>query len=67
VRPAAPGAAGNVEIQHASGTGGAFATVTTVPVTSANGIFTTTVPNTGGLWRLRWNGLTSRQAEVSAK
>ena len=45
----------------------AFKTVQTVPVTSANGIFTASVPNSGGLWRLRWNGITSRQAEVSPK
>jgi hypothetical protein len=66
-RPADPGAVGNVEVQNAPSGSGAFQTVTTVPVTSANGTFTTTVPNTGGLWRLRWNGLTSRQAEVAPK
>jgi hypothetical protein len=38
-----------------------------VPVASANGIFTATVPNSGSLWRLSWNGFTSRQAEVSPK
>ncbi len=67
VRPADPGAAGNVVIENAASAGAAFNTVATVPVTSANGTFTTTVPNTGGLWRLRWNGLTSRQAEVAPK
>ena len=63
-RPADPGAAGNVEVQNATSAGGAFKTVATVPVTSANGTFTTTLPNSGGVWRLRWNGLTSRQAEA---
>ena len=66
-RPADPGAAGNVEIQNASQAGAAFQTVATVPVTSANGTFTADLPNTGGVWRLRWNGLTSRQAEVGDK
>ena len=36
-------------------------------MTSVNGTFTTKVPNSGGVWRLRWNGLTSRQAQVAAK
>ena len=36
-------------------------------MTSANGTFTAQVPNSGGLWRLSWNGLTSRQAEVAPK
>ena len=63
-RPADPGAAGNVEVQNATSAGGAFKTVATVPVTSANGTFTTDLPNSGGVWRLRWNGLTSRQAEA---
>ena len=47
--------------------GAAFTAVATVPVTSANGTFTTTVPNTGSgsSGGLRWNGLTSRQAEAN--
>ena len=36
-------------------------------MTSAKGTFTAAVPNSGGLWRLTWNGLASRQAEVSPK
>jgi hypothetical protein len=66
-RPADPGAAGTVEVQNASQAGGSFQTVATVPVTAANGTFTTELPNSGGVWRLRWNGLTSRTAEVGAK
>jgi hypothetical protein len=66
-RPAEAGAAGSVEIQNASQAGAAFSTVATVPVTTANGTFTAELPNSGGIWRLRWNGLTSRQAEVGAK
>ena len=66
-RPADPGAALQVDVQNAASAGASFQTVATVPVTSANGTFTVELPNTGGLWRLRWNGLTSRQAEVAAK
>jgi hypothetical protein len=25
------------------------------------------VPNQGGLWRLRWNGIVSREAEVAPR
>ena len=67
VRPAANGSAQSVDVQSATSAGAAFKTVQTVPVTSANGIFTVKVPNSGSLWRLSWNGLTSRQAEVSTK
>ena len=67
VRPADNGTAQTVDIQVAPRAGAAFKTVQTVPVTSANGIFTASVPNSGGLWRLTWNGITSRQAEVSPK
>jgi hypothetical protein len=66
-RPADPGAAGQVEIQSAASPGASFQTVQTVPVTSANGTFTAQVPRSGAVWRLRWNGLTSRQAEVAAR
>ena len=44
------------EIQRAASAGAAFETVATAPVTSANGTFTASVPNSGGIWRLRWNG-----------
>jgi hypothetical protein len=67
VRPADAGAAGSVEVQNAPTGSSAFKTVATVPVTSANGTFTAEVPDTGGVWRLVWNGLTSRQAEVASK
>ena len=65
VRPAVNGTAQTVTIQRAASAGAAFQTVATAAVTSANGIFTATVPNSGGIWRLRWNGLTSRQAQVA--
>jgi hypothetical protein len=67
VRPADAGAPVEVEIQHAASAGAAFATLQAVTVASANGTFTATVPNSGGLWRLRWNGLTSRQAQIAPK
>jgi hypothetical protein len=67
LRPAVNGAAETVEIQRAAAAGAAFQTVTTVPVTSANGTFTASVPNSGGIWRLRWGGLTSRQAQIAPK
>ena len=60
VRPADNGTAQTVDIQVASGAGAAFKTVQSVPVTSANGIFTAKVPNSGAVWRLAWNGITSR-------
>jgi hypothetical protein len=67
LRPADNGTAQAVDIQAAAAAGSAFRTVQTVPVTSANGIFTATVPNAGTVWRLSWNGATSRQAGVSAR
>ena len=47
VRPADNGTAQTVDIQVASGAGAAFKTVQSVPVTTANGIFTAKVPNSG--------------------
>ena len=67
VRPADNGAAQTVEIQRAASAGAAFQTVATAPVTSANGTFTATVPNSGGIWRLRWNGAHLAPGEVAAK
>lgn len=67
VRPAADSSQQTVQIQHAAGTGAAFQTVQTVTVSSLEGQFTTKVPNQGGLWRLRWNGIVSREAEVAPR
>ena len=67
VRPADNGAAVSVDIQAAAAAGSNFSTVQTVPVTSANGAFTVTLPRAGAVWRLRWNGMSSRDAEVAAK
>ncbi len=66
VRPADNGAAVSVDVQAAAA-GSTFSTVQTVPVTSANGAFTVTLPRAGSVWRLRWNGMISREAEVAAK
>jgi hypothetical protein len=67
VRPAPDGAALQVEIQHAASASAAFATVQTVPVSSLKGQFKVAVPGqSGGVWRLRWNSLTSRQAGVGS-
>ena len=53
----------SVDVQHASSAGSGFATVQTVPVSSLKGQFTVDLPDPGGgVWRLRWNNLTSRQA-----
>src|SRR4051794_25371321 len=67
LRPADNGTAQTVDIQVAASAGAPFKTVQSVAVSSANGIFTAKVPNSGTLWRLSWNGITSRQAEVSPK
>jgi hypothetical protein len=67
LRPAENGTPQTVDIQVASGAGSSFKTVQSVAVTSANGTFTASVPNSGTLWRLSWNGTTSREAEVSPK
>jgi hypothetical protein len=67
VRPAADSTPQTVEIQHAAGAGSAFQTVQTVTVSSKKGQFTQLVPNQGGLWRLRWNGIVSREAEVAPR
>jgi hypothetical protein len=67
VRPADDSTPQTVQIQHASGSGAAFQTVQSVTVSSLKGQFTTKVPNQGGLWRLRWNGIVSREAEVAPR
>jgi hypothetical protein len=54
-------------VQAAASENGAFSTVQTVPVTSANGTFAVQMPRSGEIWRLRWNGMSSREAEVAAK
>jgi hypothetical protein len=67
VRPADNGTALSVDVQAAAALGGSFTTVQTVAVTSANGTFAVKLPRAGAAWRLRWNGMSSREAEVAAK
>lgn len=67
VRPAENGTAQQVEVQAAASENGEFSTVQTVPVTSFNGTFVVKLPRAGSVWRLRWNGMSSRVAEVAAK
>jgi hypothetical protein len=67
VRPAADGAALSVDVQRAARPGAAFQTVQTVAVSSRKGQFKVPVANQGGVWRLRWNGLVSREAEVAPR
>jgi hypothetical protein len=65
VRTAPDGAALQVEVRHAASAGAAFGTVQTVAVSSLKGQFAVDVPNvSGGVWELRYGGLTSRQAGV---
>jgi hypothetical protein len=67
VRPAENSSALQVEVQAATSENASFSTVQTVPVTSANGTFVVQLPRAGKVWRLRWNGMSSRVAEVAAK
>jgi len=67
VRPAEDSAPLQVELQHAAGAGSAFQTVQVVAVKSRKGTFTVPVSIQGGLWRLRWNGIVSREAEVAPR
>jgi hypothetical protein len=67
VRPAADSAALSVDVQRAASAGSGFTTVQTVAVSSLKGQFTVDLPDPGGgVWRLRWNNLTSRQAGVGS-
>jgi hypothetical protein len=67
VRPAADSAVLSVDLQHATSAGSGFTTVQTVTVSSLKGQFTVDLPDPGGgVWRLRWNNLTSRQAGVGS-
>jgi hypothetical protein len=65
-RPAPNGEPTTVDVQNAP-SGDSFSTVASVPVTSANNTFTVKLPDTGGKWRLRWNGISSREAEASKR
>jgi len=66
VRPAADSTPQEVEIQ-VQAPGGAFETVQRVTVNSLKGHFLQTLPARPGVWRLRWNGLVSREAKASRR
>jgi hypothetical protein len=66
VRPAADSTPQEVEIQ-VQPPGGAFETVQRVTVSSLKGQFLQTLPARPGVWRLRWNGLVSREAKVARR
>jgi hypothetical protein len=66
VRPAADSTPQEVEIQ-VQAPGGAFETVRRVTVSSLKGHFLQRLPARPGIWRLRWNGLVSREAKVSRR
>jgi hypothetical protein len=67
VRPAPNGSAQTVAIQVRPPRGDAFATVRTVTVRSRRGHFLVRLRARPGVWRLQWNGLTSREARVSPR
>jgi hypothetical protein len=67
VRPAPDSTPQVVQIQSASRRGGAFATVKTLTVRSRKGQFLTRVARRAGVWRLVWNGLTSREATAARR
>jgi hypothetical protein len=67
VRPAPDSTPQVVLIQNRPPRGGAFTTVKTLTVRSRKGQFLTRVPKRAGVWRLQWNGLTSREALVAPR
>src|SRR5829696_7058037 len=67
VRPAADSTPQVVQIQHRPRRGGAFTTVKTVTVRSRKGQFLTRVRRQAGVYRLQWNGLTSREARAARR
>ena len=67
VRPAPAATPQVVQIQNRPPGGGAFTTVATLTVRSRRGQFLTRVPKRAGVWRLQWNGLTSRTARVAPR
>jgi hypothetical protein len=67
VRPAPDSTPQVVQIQNRPPSGGAFTTVKTLTVRSRKGQFLTRVPKRAGVWRLQWNGLSSREARVAPR
>jgi len=67
VRPAPDSTPQVVQIQSAPRRGGAFTTVKTLTVRSRKGQFLARVERRPGVWRLVWNGLTSREAAAARR
>src|SRR4051794_22127856 len=67
VRPAPDSTPQVVQIQRAPRRGGAFTTAKTLTVRSRKGQFLTRVERRPGVWRLVWNGLTSREAAAARR
>ena len=68
VRPAAPGARVEVQLQNGGDNDGPFSTVQTIVVESERGHFTSVVPYQSGTWRLRWQpagGFTAVNSRVA--
>jgi hypothetical protein len=67
VRPAPNSTPQVVTIQRRARKGGAFVTVTRTTVRSRYGQFLVRVRKKGGVWRLAWGGLLSREARVARR
>src|SRR4051812_21798642 len=67
VRPAPDSTPQVVQIQSGPRRGGAFTTVKTLTVRSRKGQFLARVERRPGVWRLLWNGLTSREAAAARR
>ena len=67
VRPAANATPQVVQIQMRPRKGGPFTTVKTITVRSRYGQFLTRVHKKGGVWRLAWGGVLSREARVARR
>jgi hypothetical protein len=67
VRPAPDRSAQVVQIQNRTRRGRPFTTVKTLTVRSRKGQFLTSVRRRAGVWRLQWNGLTSREARAARR
>ena len=67
LRPADNGRGQQVDVQAAASENGSFSTVPDRAGDQGNGTFVVQLPRSGEAWRLRWNGMSSRVAEVAEK
>ena len=67
IRPAANGTPQVVQIQRRARKSAPFVTVKTITVRSRYGQFLTRVRKKGGVWRLAWGGVLSREARVARR